>query len=117
MLEAVEQREDHRTVERLGLDPVERRVEVVSLDRDDQQPDRAFEPRRRLGAGHAGPRAFHERQPVLGDRCHGSLGAHAQRPRAGGEQAADPAEAEHCKWRSGHASAGSTTRFTYCTSE
>ena len=47
----------------------------------------------------------------------GSRGADAYRPRTRSEHPSDPAEPEHRHRLRRHASAGSTTRFTYCVSE
>ena len=78
VLEAVEEREHDGAVQRVWLDAVEGGVEVVGLDRDDEQRHGSVEPRGRLGVRDGRRAALDERQPSLPDRRDRALGAHAQ---------------------------------------
>ena len=114
VLEAVQQREHDRAVERAGLDALERSVEREGLDRDDEERDRPVEPRDDLGVRDGRLSVVDERQPACADRLDRRLRADPERAGARDEHPADPAEAED---GDGHASPGSTTRLTYWVSE
>ena len=116
MLEAVEQREDDSTRDRLRSDPFERVVEVVGLDGDEQESDGSLETLDRFGVRHDRRLAVDQREPGRADRGHRALRTDADCTRPRSEHPADPPRAEDGD-RCGHASSGSTTRFTYCVSE
>ena len=103
MLEAVEEREHDGVAERVGIDPVERRVEGVRLDGHDEQRDRAVEPRHGLGLRDGRPLAVDQGQPIRSDRLDRALRANADGARANGEHPADPTEAQHCNGDLAHA--------------
>ena len=95
MLEAVEQREDHARRRAPRARSGRARVEVVGLDRHDEQPDGRLEPLDGLGMRDGRRLSVDERQPRARIAVDGALGADAERARARGEHPADAAEAEH----------------------
>ena len=106
-----------RALERHGIDAVESFLQRVCLHGDDEERDRPVEARHHLRARDSRLARVEQRQPGRGDRLDAPLGADSQRARPRDEHAADPTEPEDRDGHGRHASAGSTTRFTYWVSE
>ena len=92
-------------------------LEVVGLDGDDEQRDGAVEARDRLRVRDRPLAVTDEGQPVAPDRLDRPFRSDAEGSRERGDDAPDPAWAEHGDRCRRHASAGSITTFTYWVSE
>ena len=116
MLEAVQQRQHDRAVERRGIDAAERLLERVRLHGDDEERDGPVEAGDHLRARDGRLTGVDARQP---DAPIASTVPRADAQGAGprDEHAADPAEAGDRDGHGRHTRPGSTTRFTYWVSE
>ncbi len=117
VLEAVEEGEEHGTVERRRLDAPEGLVEVVRHHGHQEERHRLIEARDGLRVRHRPLPVVDERQAAGLDRADRPLGADAHGAGPRGDQASDASRPEDGDRGGGHVSAGSTTRLTYCVSE